>query len=137
MLLEWTEQLIHLNLLNVRSKTQQHSSIHIVFCLMLGDVFVNISIHHSLAWRKIGMIDANKGSMVTLQIYYVTSKDSCFTGQDFLDNLSGTLSNFATNIKSNCQKIILSFVTTFHLFEKTTFFRKGACYRTKQSLLYN
>ena len=57
-------------LLNIRNKIQQQSSIHRVFCLMVGGVFVNISLHHSLAcWRKIGRIDSNKGTIATLGIY--------------------------------------------------------------------
>ena len=67
LLSEGIEQLTHLNLLNIINKIQQQCSIHVVFCLMLGGAFVNISLHHTLAyWRKIGVIDTNKGTMVVL-----------------------------------------------------------------------
>ena len=139
MLSEGIEQLIHLHLLNIRNKIQQQSSIHRVFCLMVGGMFVNLSLHHSLAcWRKIGRVDTNKGTIVTLRIYWVTSKESHFTHQVLSDNLLGGLPSFTPNIKTNCQKVILSFSAAFHFFQKSTFFfLKGVCYGTKQSLLYN
>ena len=140
MLSEVIEQLIHLHLLNIRNKIQEQSSIHRVLYLMVGGVFVNTSLHHSLAcWRKIGRINTSKGTMVTLGIYWVTSKDSHFTHQVLSDNLLGRLPIFAPNIKTNCQKIILSFRAAFHFFFQKSifFFLKGVCYGTKQSLLYN
>ena len=66
---------------------------------MLGCAFVNVSLHYTLAcWRKIGAIDTNKGTMVT--IYCVTSKDSHFTDHVLSDNISGSLADFAPIIKT-------------------------------------
>ena len=90
---------------------------------MVGSVFVNISLHHSLAcWRKIGRIDTNKG---TLGIYWITSKNSHFTHQVLSDNLLGRLPIFGPNIKTNCQKIILSFRAAFHFFSEEHTFCMG------------
>ena len=110
-------------LLNIRNKIQQQSSIHRVFCLMVGGVFVNISLHHSLAcWRKIGRIDTNKGTIATLGIYWITSKNSHFTHQVLSDNLLGRLPIFAPNIKTNCQIVYFKFQAAFHFFEKSILF---------------